>query len=113
MGKTWKDKIEKIAERLGWSVDIGETIITFSQSSPEGQNCNIEIEANDYEECLNRLEVWVETYDVSEEAYIWLDSYGHGKNGAPYDMRDVYNDMEWFKNEADELSTALRREMNY
>ena len=25
---------------------------------------------------------------------MWLDIDGHGKNGAPYDMRDVYDDME-------------------
>ena len=32
-------------------------------------------------------------YDPSEEAYLWLDSSGHGRNGAPYEMIDVYNDM--------------------
>ena len=28
------------------------------------------------------------------ETYLWLDSDGHGKNGAPYDMKDLYEDME-------------------
>ena len=29
---------------------------------------------------------------------LWLDEFGHGKNGAPYDMKDVYEDFEWVKN---------------
>ena len=37
---------------------------------------------------------YYENFDVSEEAYYWLDDSGHGKNGAPYDMKDVYEDME-------------------
>lgn len=32
-------------------------------------------------------------YNPSEETYYWLDSTGHGKNGAPYEMIEVYNDM--------------------
>lgn len=37
-------------------------------------------------------------YDVSEQTMLWLDEFGHGKNGAPYDMKDVYEDFEWVKN---------------
>lgn len=25
---------------------------------------------------------------------MWLDNEGHGTNGTPYDMKDVYEDME-------------------
>ena len=35
-----------------------------------------------------------EDFDVSSEAYLWLDSDGHGTNGAPYDMKDLYEDFE-------------------
>ena len=35
-----------------------------------------------------------DNYDCSYEAYLWLDNTGHGTNGAPYDMKDVYEDME-------------------
>ena len=38
-----------------------------------------------------------------EEAYIWLDDSGHGKNGAPHDMKDVYEDMEACKSMLGEL----------
>ena len=32
--------------------------------------------------------------DVDEEAYIWIGSDGHGKNGAPYHIADIVKDME-------------------
>lgn len=35
-----------------------------------------------------------DNFDVSYEAYIWLDNTGHGTNGAPYEMRGVLEDME-------------------
>lgn len=40
---------------------------------------------------------------MDSEAYLWLDSNGHGKNGAPYRMRDVLDDME----EAEKMIEAL------
>lgn len=42
---------------------------------------------------VNAVLNYYDGYDPSEEAYLWLDSTGHGKNGAPYEMIDVYNDM--------------------
>lgn len=37
---------------------------------------------------------YIEGFDVDEETYLWLDSDGHGKNGAPYRIREVLDDME-------------------
>ena len=48
-----------------------------------------------------------ESFDVSEEAYLWLDNSGHGKNGAPYDMKDVYEDIEEAKEEFGKLADLL------
>ena len=33
-------------------------------------------------------------YDVSYETYLWLDNTGHGKNGAPYELEDVLEDIK-------------------
>lgn len=46
-------------------------------------------------------------YDVSYETYLWLDDEGHGSNGAPYDMKDVYEDMEWWKDSLENLANTL------
>lgn len=49
---------------------------------------------------------------MSYETYIWLDDTGHGRNGAPYDMIDVYNDMLWWRNSLEELSDFLVEALN-
>ncbi len=46
------------------------------------------------EEIIKGINKRINNFDCSEEAYIWLDNTGHGVNGAPYDMKEVYNDME-------------------
>ena len=33
-------------------------------------------------------------YDVSYETYLWLDNTGHGKNGAPYELEDILEDIK-------------------
>lgn len=40
----------------------------------------------------------IDNFDESYAAYIWLDEFGHGKCGAPYDMEDVLADQkQWTK----------------
>ena len=67
----------------------------FSKFSPAGQDFNIGIDGVEDIESLVALtyKKYVD-FDVSEETYLWLDESGHGKNGAPYDMKDLYEDME-------------------
>lgn len=40
---------------------------------------------------------------------MWLDSDGHGINGAPYDMKDVYEDMEACQNMILELYIRIKQ----
>ena len=110
--KKWWKKVNDIAvEKLEWNTSGSRegNDWCFSKFSPAGQDCNIELNADSYDELIEQLDNWCESYDVSEEAYLWLDNTGHGKNGAPYDMKAVYEDMEWFLNEAEELLNALRK----
>lgn len=50
------------------------------------------------------LERWLDSFDVSEEAMLWLDSSGHGTNGAPYDMKEVYEDIEGLRDKVQALA---------
>lgn len=87
--------IEKI-EETGFSVDHEDgNIYYFGKFSSAGQDFGFSIDTEDSIEVFanNTLEYY-NNFDVSYEAYIWLDESGHGKNGAPYDMKDVYEDME-------------------
>ncbi len=93
-------KIVRCAEDKGWNVNIerhnGMTIFEFSQFTPAGQDFSFSaaMTANDLDSLIADMEDYYEGFDVDSEAYLWLDGNGHGRNGAPYRMRDVLEDME-------------------
>ena len=69
--------------------------ITFSKFSPAGQDFSFTVECgNEICDMYRNIDRYFECFDVSEETYYWLDNTGHGKNGAPYEMIDVYRDMQ-------------------
>lgn len=83
----------------------------ISKSTPEGGDDSISVEIKEDRKDLfiQGLEDWIRGYDVSEETYIWLDEFGHGKNGAPYDMMDIYMNKKAFLSMAEELSDELKK----
>ena len=92
-------RINKIAESDSWTVTEEEYTngkgLLFSRYSPAGQDFSISIgpfeSAEDLINCIHQRYV---EFDADSETYLWLDNDGHGKNGAPYRMRDVLEDME-------------------
>lgn len=104
------NKIIQIAKQLGWSVEITEptNYICFRQNSPAGQDFFVGIKYSEIKEIPKKVEDFYKSYDVSYETYLWLDEDGHGTNGAPYDMRDLYEDMEACENMICELAEALK-----
>lgn len=84
----------------------------FSKYSPADQDFSFEAEMkdNNVHTLLNDIEEYYDNYDCSYEAYLWLDNTGHGLNGAPYDMKDVYEDMEACKKMVYELWKLLSEE---
>lgn len=96
-----KNKIIEVAEANGWSVYIedeseGNICFDFGKYSPAGQDFHVsaELENNEPDTLTDNLYARYSDFDVSSETYLWLDNDGHGKNGAPYDMKDLYEDME-------------------
>ena len=97
------DKIIEAADSEGWHVSIDKesldvdnhVIFTFSKYSPAGQDFEFsaEMEDNEFSTLLDGIYSYYLDFDCSQETYLWLDETGHGKNGAPYEMIDVYNDM--------------------
>ena len=94
MKKTDIKKIIEVAEMLDWKVTEDNGEFELEKYSPAGQDFIISISADTLEEFTKELSDRYDNFDCSEEAYKWLDESGHGKNGAPYDMKDVYEDME-------------------
>ena len=94
MNKKELKVLQSVCDSLDWDLKIDEKYVLLSKFSPSKQDFNIEVDIENYDELLKEIEEKIENYDISEETYLWLDETGHGRNNAPYDMRDLYNDME-------------------
>lgn len=108
------EMITEIAENVGWSVTISKNLngsvdVNFHTNTRFGQdlNCCVTLKGEGYQSLVGEIQKWYEGYDPEEETMLWLDDCGHGKNGAPYHMRDVLSDMEDAESRLEELAMAL------
>ena len=77
-----------------WLDDQGWLRITYY--TKHGEEKSVEIPSD--VDCVRWMDNEIESFDESYATYIWLDEFGHGKNGAPYEMCDVLADQkEWTK----------------
>lgn len=109
MKKTDIIRVTAVAERLGWTITVDKEDFCFQRYSPAGQDFFQELTAKNLEELAEELNDRYEGFDCSTETYIWLDESGHGRNGAPSDMRDLYNDMEACEKMLKELSEEIQK----
>lgn len=85
-------EVIQCAETNGWHVDAEKhqdkniVIFEFSQFTPAGQDFffSATMQGRSLESLVSDMEEYYEGFDADAEAYLWLDSNGHGKNGAPY-----------------------------
>lgn len=89
-------KLESMIEKAGFSIDQeDENIFDFGKYSPYGQDFHFLIDTEGSLDLFrDNILAYYNDFDVSYETYLWLGNDGHGQNGAPYDMKDVYEDME-------------------
>lgn len=100
----YMEKVTEIAEALGWSVTVDGEDADFQYYTNYGQDCHMNITVTEnYDTFIAEIYSYYENYDVSEEASLWIDSTGHGANGAPYEIEDIINDMKEFENAIYEL----------
>lgn len=110
------DKITECAESNDWNVSIdteqekGITVFEFSKYTPAGQGFSFSVTMKDnaLDSIVANIEEYYEGFDVDSETYLWLDDSGHGKNGAPYRMKDVLADMEAAERYIESLLDAIR-----
>lgn len=105
--KKYVEEIINVAENLDWSVHVNNSDFEFEKFSPAGQDFNFCVTASNLDNVTREIKERCDNFDPSEEAYLWLDDSGHGKNGAPYDMKDVYEDMEECQKMIQELYEEL------
>ena len=89
------EKLIELIENADFTIRDEGNSLNFSRYSPAGQDFSFDVDAeNDLELFRENIFRVYDGFDVSYEAWLWLDDTGHGKNGAPYDMKAVYEDME-------------------
>lgn len=103
------EEIIKIAEDLDFGVsDDGDNRYCFGKYSSAGQDFSFSLDIKeDMKSFASEVWEYYESYDVSEEASYWIDSSGHGANGAPYEAIEVIADMEECKGFIKEFYKAL------
>lgn len=109
------NSILSVIRENGWNVrtaDMENECIQFefSRFTPAGQDFNFSAEmTGDNPETLSEsIKEYYEGFDTDTEAYLWIGEDGHGKNGAPYHIKNIVDDME----AAEEMIYQLYEAMN-
>lgn len=90
--------VQKLKNDIDTGVESYSKFLSFYTTTPAGKDANIEIfvdSEDTMDSIADKIFDYYDGFDVSTETYLWLDNEGHGKNGAPYEMRDVLEDTEW------------------
>ena len=110
--KLRKELMEAI-ENAEWTMTEDEMYYTFEIFSPAGQDFVFDIDKNEavnLETLSSEIYDYYNCFDVDEATYLWLDKTGHGKNGAPYKMEEILEDMKWCENKIYELFEIIHKE---
>ena len=114
-----QDKVISIAEERGWTVTIDEqngsgVTFTFSKFTLQGQDFSFTADTfdNDPDVLLENIFDYYQGYDPDYEAYLWIGEDGHGRNGAPYHIADIVEDMKAAEDMVYQLHTALSNAFN-
>ena len=110
-------KVKEIAQSKGWSVNVDDenkskVRFEFQRYTNCGQDFNfsVEMQYEDIDTLIADMEQYFEGFDPDYEAYLWIGSDGHGKNGAPYHIKDIVSDMVEAEEKIHELLKALEME---
>lgn len=113
------DDIIRIAEEHGWSVNVSDGMKNKTDKCLEFEKYidsqdfffSIWMYDNDIEQFVYAVGEYADDFDVDEEASYWIGPDGHGKNGAPYRISDILEEMQDAKNEMKELADAFETAM--
>lgn len=110
-------EVTAVAQEKGWSVNVNsdnpsDIHFEFQRYTKYGQdfNFNIGMQDEDANTLIANLKKYYEGFDPDYEAYLWIGDDGHGKNGAPYHIKDIVSDMEDAEEQIYELLKALEME---
>ena len=89
-------KLTTMIENADFSIDYeDDNIIDFGKYSTAGQDFHFSIDTeNNLDYFLMNILSSYQDFDVSYETSLWIGSDEKKKNGAPYEINDIYEDME-------------------
>lgn len=94
-------RITDIAEEKGWSVNVEDERqsnirFEFQRYTKYGQDFlfNAGMQGEDVDTLIDSVKEYYEGFDPDYEACLWIGDDGHGRNGAPYHIKDIVEDME-------------------
>ena len=101
------NNIKNVAESLYFTFDYNkkDNYFNFSIYSPQNQDFEIEVNANNIKELQEELYKFWDNYNVDDEAILW---YGMDK-GEPKSLKTLLKDMEWCKR----ISGRLYNKVNH
>ena len=99
LNKALKDSLWKVSS-------IDDNIVTFQVDLPINYDTTTEIQAKTMQEVIEEARSMAEM-DVDYEASLWIGDDGHGKNGAPYHIKDIVQEMEDYAEALEELAETL------
>lgn len=110
-------RITDIAQEKGWSVNVEDknetrVLFEFQRYTKYGQDFlfNADMQGEDIDSLIASVKEYYEGFDPDYEAYLWIGDDGHGKNGAPYHIKDIVADMEDAEEQIYELLQAFEME---
>lgn len=104
--------IEKVAELCGWKVYIDNTKFEFEKMIGTYDFVfAISYEEKSLQSLVIQIESYLKNFDVDYETSIWIGEDGHGKNGAPYHIKDILDEMYSAKEQIATLLYELKRKL--
>lgn len=94
-------RITDIAEEKGWRVNVEDERqsnirFEFQRYTKYGQDFlfNAGMQDEDVDTLIDSVKEYYEGFDPDYETCLWIGDDGHGRNGAPYHIKDIVEDME-------------------
>lgn len=106
-----KDEVKAI-EQEGWRIvceqpSHGCHFVELEILSPKGEDVVLSFTYDKDNTLAMEVMNAYENFDVDYEVYVWLGEDGHGRNGAPYHIREILEDKEWQERKLEQLAIKL------
>ena len=107
-----KSDIDFLANFSNWNIGFehdpktGLTEVSFSIGIDVTYDFGFELSVEDFCDLSCKVFDRYEAFDPDEETALWIGPDGHGKNGAPYHIQDILDEMNQIDEELRKLAVA-------